>query len=187
MRTPGLAAMHAPGHAPTPTGRGRTRIRRGADRCGVSPPVGPGGGCRQGRPPRKCGRRRRRRAPPRRGHPERPTSRRSRRPPTPDRASSARVEGDRMRIRYRRSAQKHTSTRVIDPYGLVAKSGRWYLVADDRGAGRLFSVERLSAFETLDVPATLRPGQTLRTRWEALKERTEATGRVSVTARLRES
>jgi len=92
-----------------------------------------------------------------------------------------------MRIRYRRSAQKHTSTRVIDPYGLVAKSGRWYLVADDRGAGRLFSVERLSAFETLDVPATLRPGQTLRTRWEALKERTEATGRVSVTARLRES
>src|SRR5699024_11813006 len=74
------------------------------------------------------------------------------------------VEGVRMRILTRRSTQNHTSTLVIDPYGLVAISGRWYLVADDRGAGRLFSVERLSAFERLDVPATLRPGQGTRLR-----------------------
>src|SRR5699024_5439168 len=92
-----------------------------------------------------------------------------------------------MRIRYRRSAQKHTSTRVIDPYGLVANSGRWYLVADDRGPGRLFSVERLSAFEPLNVPAPLRPGRPRLPRWAALHGRHGATGRRSVTARLRES
>lgn len=103
-----------------------------------------------------------------------------------DLASALRHRG-RMRIQYRRSAQTQASTRVIDPYGLVAKSGRWYLIADDHGAGRLFSVERLLAYETLDTPAALRPGQTLRTLWSALKERTEAPGRVRVTARLREN
>jgi predicted DNA-binding transcriptional regulator YafY len=91
----------------------------------------------------------------------------------------------RMRIRYRRSAEGQAVSRVVDPYGLVAKSGRWYLVADDRGAGRLYALERLSAYELLDAPAALRAGQTLRTMWAALKERTETPGRVSVTVRLR--
>ncbi|WP_026116076.1 helix-turn-helix transcriptional regulator [Nocardiopsis kunsanensis] len=93
----------------------------------------------------------------------------------------------RMRIRYRRSAEGQASTRVVDPYGIVAKSGRWYLVADDRGSGRLFALERLSAYEMLGEPAALRADQTLRTRWAALKERIESPGRVSVTVRLRES
>jgi predicted DNA-binding transcriptional regulator YafY len=95
--------------------------------------------------------------------------------------------GRRMRIQYRRSAEGRASRRVVDPYGLVAKSGRWYLVADDQGTGRLFALERLSGYEPLDVPADLRPGQTLRTVWAALKERTESPGRVRVTARLRAS
>ncbi|WP_017607932.1 helix-turn-helix transcriptional regulator [Nocardiopsis xinjiangensis] len=93
----------------------------------------------------------------------------------------------RMRIHYRRSAEGQASMRVVDPYGLVAKSGRWYLVAEDQGTGRLFALERLSAYETLDAPAALRPGQTLRTMWDALKERTETPGRVRMTVRLRES
>lgn len=58
----------------------------------------------------------------------------------------------RLRIRYRRSAESEASTRVVDPYGIVAKSGRWYLVADYRGDGRLFALDRLSAFELLDAP-----------------------------------
>ncbi|MBT8163045.1 MULTISPECIES: YafY family protein [Arthrobacter] len=93
----------------------------------------------------------------------------------------------RMRIQYRRSVEGQASTRVVDSYGLVAKSGRWYLIADDQGAARLFALERLSAYELLDTPAALRTGQTLRTMWAALKERTETPGLVSVTARLRES
>lgn len=92
----------------------------------------------------------------------------------------------RMRIQYRRSAEEQASTHEVDPYGIVAKSGRWYLIADDQGTGRLFALERLSAYETLDTPAALRPGQTLRTLWAALKERTEKTGRVAVTVLLRE-
>src|SRR5690625_1798309 len=91
----------------------------------------------------------------------------------------------RIRIRYRRSAEGQASTLVVDPYGIVAKSGRWYLIADDHGAGRLFALERLSAYKTLDAPVSLRPAQTLRTMWAALKDRPETPGRVSVTARLR--
>lgn len=93
----------------------------------------------------------------------------------------------RMRIQYRRSAERQATTRVVDPYGIVAKSGHWYLIADDQGTGRLYALERLSAYETLDAPAVLRPDQTLRTMWAALKERTQRPGQVSVTVRLRES
>jgi len=93
----------------------------------------------------------------------------------------------RLRIRYRRSAESQASTRVVDPYGLVTKSGRWYLVADDQGDSRLLALERLSAFEQLDAPAVLQPGETLRTRWAVLKKSTEDPGRVSVTVSLPET
>ena len=93
----------------------------------------------------------------------------------------------RMHIQYRRSAEGRASPRIVDPYGLVAKSGRWYLVADELGTGRLFALERLSDYTPLDAPATLRSGHTLRSVWAALKGRTESPGRVSVTVRLRES
>lgn len=92
----------------------------------------------------------------------------------------------RLRILYRRSAESQASTRVVDPYGIVAKSGRWYLVADDQGDSRLLALERLSAFEQLDAPAVLQPGETLHTRWAVLKKRTEEQDRVSVTIRLPE-
>ncbi|MEU2792390.1 WYL domain-containing protein [Streptomyces sp. NPDC007100] len=92
----------------------------------------------------------------------------------------------RLRVLYRRSAESQASTRVVDPYGLVAKSGRWYLVADDQGDSRLLALERLSAFEQLDAPAVLQPGENLRTRWAVLKRRTEEQDRVSVTIRLPE-
>lgn len=99
--------------------------------------------------------------------------------------ASALRDRRRMRIEYRRSAEAQASARVVDPYGLVAKSGRWYLVADEQGTGRLFALERLSAYQTLDAPAVLRPGQNLRTLWAGLKDRTESPGRVNVTVRLR--
>lgn len=90
----------------------------------------------------------------------------------------------RLRIRYRRSAEDRASTLVVDPYGIVAKSGRWYLVADAYGRARLFSLARLSSYAPLDAPAALRPDQTLRTVWAALKKRTEERGKVDVTVRL---
>lgn len=91
----------------------------------------------------------------------------------------------RMEVEYRRSAEAQASTLEVDPYGLVAKSGRWYLVGDVDGDARLFALERLSAYRFLDTPAVLRDGETLRTVWAALKDRTESAGAVSVTVRLR--
>ncbi len=93
----------------------------------------------------------------------------------------------RLTIEYRRSAETRTSTLEVDPYGLVAKSGRWYLIGDVDGEGRLFALERLSGYRSLDTPAVLRDGETLRSVWAALKERTESAGGVSVTVRLRAS
>lgn len=90
-----------------------------------------------------------------------------------------------LRIEYRRSSEAHPAFLLVDPYGLVAKSGRWYLVAEQRGEQRLFSLERLYSFETLQAPADLRADATLRTVWLSLKERTEASGDVMITARLR--
>ncbi|WZH38185.1 MAG: WYL domain-containing protein [Microbacterium enclense] len=93
----------------------------------------------------------------------------------------------RLRIEYRRSADATASARMVDPYGLVAKAGRWYLVADSDGEGRLFSLERLSGYEMLDAPAILRDSETLRTVWAALRQRTDSPGDIIVTARLRAS
>lgn len=101
-----------------------------------------------------------------------------------DLTSAVRVRR-RLRLGYRRSGEPEPSTLVVDPYGVVTTSGRWYLVADDAGTARLFALERLTACDVLEEPAMLREGQTLRTVWTALRERVEERGRVTVTARLR--
>ncbi len=92
----------------------------------------------------------------------------------------------RLRVRYRSSGDDRASSRIVDPYGLAAKSGRWYLVADDEQRPRLFSLERLDSYETLSEPARLRSGQDLRSVWTELVRRTETPGRITVRARLRE-
>lgn len=95
--------------------------------------------------------------------------------------------GRRLSIRYRRSGAREATTRVVDPYGLASKSGRWYLVADADGRGRLFSLERLDGFEALPDPSRTRVGESLRSVWAAAMRRTEAPGDVFVEARLRGS
>ncbi|WP_320776336.1 helix-turn-helix transcriptional regulator [Streptomyces sp. CRN 30] len=69
--------------------------------------------------------------------------------------------GVRLRVRYRRSEENAPTWRVVDPYGLLAKAGRWYLVADCAGRPRLHALERLSEWEALRVPRRLRPEATL--------------------------
>lgn len=101
--------------------------------------------------------------------------------------ASALREDRRLTIRYRRSSEARSTTRVVDPYGLVSKSGRWYLVADHEGGPRLFALDRLEDYDLLDGPATLRSEQTLHTVWSELSARTETPGRVHVTLRLRTS
>jgi predicted DNA-binding transcriptional regulator YafY len=93
----------------------------------------------------------------------------------------------RLRISYRQSGVNRAGEIVVDPYGIAAKSNRWYLVADHDQTPHLFSLERLESYELLDQPAVWRPGQTLGTVWADLKGRVEDTGDLVVKARLRRS
>ncbi len=61
----------------------------------------------------------------------------------------------RLRLRYYTAARDEVTERMVDPYGLVAALGRWYLVAWDhlREDERMFRVDRIQAAEVLDEPA----------------------------------
>ncbi len=90
----------------------------------------------------------------------------------------------RVRVRYRHSGTTRERDVVVDPYGFAAKSGRWYLVADDDGRPHLYALTRLVGFDVLPDAVRHREGVTLRSAWDELKVRVEAPGGITVTARL---
>jgi predicted DNA-binding transcriptional regulator YafY len=53
----------------------------------------------------------------------------------------------KLRIRYRGGDQP--SDRIVDPYGLVAKAGVWYLVAGTEAGQRIFRISRIDRAEIL--------------------------------------
>ncbi len=65
--------------------------------------------------------------------------------------ASAVLEGRRLRIRYRRGARE--TSRTLDPLGLVAKAGTWYLVARHRDRTLSYRVSRIETARILDEPA----------------------------------
>jgi predicted DNA-binding transcriptional regulator YafY len=69
--------------------------------------------------------------------------------------------GARLRICYRRSEDIEATWRVIDPYGLLAKAGRWYLVADSVGRPQLHALERIVGWEPMRAARRMRPDVTL--------------------------
>ncbi|MFE9776005.1 helix-turn-helix transcriptional regulator [Streptomyces sp. NPDC005931] len=92
----------------------------------------------------------------------------------------------RLRLRYRHGGERETRTYTVDPYGLVAKAGVWYLVADHRGAPRLFRADRVHAARLLDAPVRRRPGVELADVWERLRRQVEERpGGIDVTVRVR--
>lgn len=92
----------------------------------------------------------------------------------------------RLRIRYRRPGAPEAVERLLDPYGLVAKAGTWYLVGADRGEARLYRVSRIEAAEVTDQPADRPAGLDLEALWEELRGRVEERGPgVLVRARVR--
>lgn len=92
----------------------------------------------------------------------------------------------RVRLRYRSSDQHRATEMVVDPYGLVCKSGVWYLVADVAGEPRLFRVSRVEAVLVADEPVIRRDGVSLADRWEELRRRVdERPAPVRVLARVR--
>jgi len=94
----------------------------------------------------------------------------------------------RVRMRYRSSGQHKATDMVVDPYGLVCKSGVWYLVADCTGEPRLFRVSRVEAVLVADEPVTRRDGVSLGGLWEELRRQVdERPTPVRVIARVRQT
>ncbi|MEW1959016.1 WYL domain-containing protein [Kineococcus sp. NPDC059986] len=94
----------------------------------------------------------------------------------------------RIRLHYRSAGATRASTRTLDPLGLVAKGGTWYLVAAPTGAEphweRLFRVDRVVGVDVLEetVPADL---PALPAVWDRLREQVERPSTCGVAVRLR--
>jgi predicted DNA-binding transcriptional regulator YafY len=65
------------------------------------------------------------------------------------------IERVQVRVRYEGSAGAVT-TRTVDPLGVAAKGGTWYLLADTASGRRTFRVDRMRAV-TLTSRAAVRP------------------------------
>ena len=55
-----------------------------------------------------------------------------------------------LRVRYRRWKAPREVTRTLEPYGLVVKAGRWYLVARGSGPLATYRVSQIISLEPLD-------------------------------------
>lgn len=92
----------------------------------------------------------------------------------------------RLRIRYRHSGESTRRTYTVDPYGLVAKAGTWYLVADRQGRPQLFRADRVAAATVTDAPVRRRDGVELADAWDVLRQEVERRpAGVRVRARVR--
>ncbi|UXY30080.1 helix-turn-helix transcriptional regulator [Streptomyces sp. HUAS TT20] len=92
----------------------------------------------------------------------------------------------RLRLRYRHSGEREARTYTVDPYGLVAKAGVWYLVADRRARPRLFRADRVRSARLLDDPVRRRSGVELADVWEVLRRQVEERpAGIDVTVRVR--
>ncbi len=79
------------------------------------------------------------------------------------------LRGRRLSLDYRDSSGNQ-QVRTVDPAGLVAKAGTWYLVTT---APALVRVSRVRACTVLPSPARLPPGFDLDAAWAALRDRVE--------------
>ncbi|MEV0850225.1 WYL domain-containing protein [Streptomyces sp. NPDC049954] len=71
--------------------------------------------------------------------------------------------GRRLRIEYDSSRESCPRDLVVDPYGLFAKAGTWYLVADCARVPRMYRLGRITTWKEVDQPRRIRESQTLAT------------------------
>ncbi|MFD7729697.1 helix-turn-helix transcriptional regulator [Kitasatospora phosalacinea] len=90
--------------------------------------------------------------------------------------------GSRLRIGYDSARSPSPPDLVVDPYGLFAKAGAWYLVADRARVPRLYRLDRITTWSEVDRPRRLRTGQTLATVTAALVDQWEHDHAVEVSA-----
>ncbi len=67
------------------------------------------------------------------------------------------LQRKRMRLEYFSAGRAELTTRTVDPWGLIAALGRWYLVAWDRASEdeRMFRVDRVKDATILEEEATV--------------------------------
>lgn len=80
----------------------------------------------------------------------------------------------RLRLRYRHTGQRARGY-TVDPYGLVAVAGVWYLVADHRGRPMLLRVSRVASASLAPGRVRRRDGADLASEWARLRRRVEGT------------
>jgi predicted DNA-binding transcriptional regulator YafY len=82
-------------------------------------------------------------------------------------------EDRQLRLVYRHGTGD-TVERVVDPYGLVAKAGAWYLLGAVAGSMRVFRVSRAVDVMPTGVAFQRPPGFELATAWDSQRSRFEA-------------
>ncbi|MFF7073932.1 helix-turn-helix transcriptional regulator [Streptomyces pseudovenezuelae] len=92
--------------------------------------------------------------------------------------------GRRLRIAYDSPREPCPRDLVVDPYGLFAKAGIWYLVADRAGAPRMYRLERITAWHEVDRPRRIRENETLATVAAALVDQWEHDHALEVSATI---
>ena len=92
----------------------------------------------------------------------------------------------RLRLRYRPSGAPAARDYTVDPYGLLAKAGAWYLIAAHRGRPRLFRVSRVERAVPTADPAARPADLDLEALWRRLRaELEDPRAAVEVTLRVR--
>lgn len=104
-------------------------------------------------------------------------------------AAAAVWSGHRIRVRYRRWKAPREVRRLLEPYGLVVKAGRWYLVAGSRQRIHTYRVSQILELETRHEKFDRPAGFDLAAYWrsyladfDSRRHREEATVRLSPSA-----
>jgi predicted DNA-binding transcriptional regulator YafY len=92
--------------------------------------------------------------------------------------------GRRLRIEYDSPRESCPRDLVVDPYGLFAKAGIWYLVADCARMPRMYRLERITAWKEVDRPRRIRENQTLATVAAALVDQWAHSHAIEVSATI---
>ncbi|MBD9728127.1 helix-turn-helix transcriptional regulator [Streptomyces caniscabiei] len=92
--------------------------------------------------------------------------------------------GRRLRIEYDSPRESCPRDLVVDPYGLFAKAGIWYLVGDCARVPRLYRLERITTWNEVDQPRRIRENQTLATVAAALIDQWEHNHPTEVSATI---
>ena len=92
--------------------------------------------------------------------------------------------GRQLQIEYDSPHESCPRGLVVDPYGLFAKAGLWYLVADCARVPRMYRLQRITTWKEVDQPRRIRENQTLATVAAALIDQWEHNHAIEVSATI---